>query len=267
MRKIYSLLAAVVMAFVLTTAVVSTAAADSSAEAKSNPIILVHGYYSLPPILTGLPSTLQWNAFKQSLRNQGFTGQILTAGYYSGDSGFDVDLRNWGTITDQSTFPTIARALNRYVSQTFTIQGQRVDLVGHSQGGMIIRSAVLGGQLGTSGFSAIDVQDGVTIGTPHKGTALAALCKPFLPQCGAFMPTSPEVKWMNTNANPQGIYGTDWSNIAGLFDELVPRSSALGMSVGSNHKYVAISSLEHITQIFTPAVWKRTGSALELGSR
>ncbi|MBJ7347020.1 MAG: hypothetical protein JHC87_00450 [Thermoleophilaceae bacterium] len=267
MRKICSLLTAVAMALVFTAAITATAGAQDRTNDKAKPIILVHGYYSLPPILTGLPSTLQWNTAKQRLRDQGFTGQILTAGYYSNDSGFDVDLRNWGNINDQSTFPVIAQALNRYVYQTFTSQGQTIDLVGHSQGGMIIRSAVLGGQIGAPGFSRIDVEDGVTIGTPHKGSPLAALCKPFLPQCGAFLPTSPEVKWMNTNTNPQGIYGTDWTNIAGLFDELVPRSSALGMSVDSNHKYVATSAFEHIAQVFNSEIWRHTGPALQLGSR
>jgi pimeloyl-ACP methyl ester carboxylesterase len=201
---------------------------------------------------------------------QGFT-DIDGVAYYTSDVGCEVDLlakgRQLGTSLDgHSTFVEIGRVLNAYVYDKYTSRGKAVDLVGHSMGGLIIRAAVVGGQLGTPGFRPIDVEDAVTLGTPHLGTPWTAFCPLLGPQCAAIAADSPEMTWMRSVGNPQGKNGTDWTVGAALADELVPKSSAWGMGVDANHKLQTMAP-EHLSMTIEPITVKMIGRALKYGTR
>ncbi len=76
----------------------------------------------------------------------------------------------------------------------------------------------------------MDVEDAVSLGGPHQGAAwYSNLC--LWGQCTSLKPGATDISWLNQNGNPQGKYGTDWTNIGSNGDWVVPASSATSMSI------------------------------------
>jgi hypothetical protein len=101
--------------------------------------------------------------------------------------------------------------------------------VAHGTGGIVVRYAI-------ATNSSLAVEDVVTLGTPHAGSAALAKECVGRPVCQELDPATETGKAMIVKlatpefANPQGAGGTDWTAIAAAKDELVTPESALGMS-------------------------------------
>ncbi|MGB0871160.1 MAG: lipase family alpha/beta hydrolase [Flavobacteriales bacterium] len=118
---------------------------------NGNTLLFVHGW-------TGNPSGT-WEVAIPFFQNQGFYDQILTFGYDSKDN------------IDENGLD-LANAIDAYLNQ-----GMNIDIVSHSMGGLVSRSAI-------ENHSASDYVDRlVTLGTPHQGSPFAA----FRHLMGAFV--------------------------------------------------------------------------------
>jgi len=200
------------------------------------------------------------------MRNEGFTGPFVRVGYYTGDTNCDVNLRNYGSFSNSSSWKSIAKAFSNYVSSAYTSRGVTVDAVGYSMGGLIARGAVYGSSIGESGFSApIRVEDGVTLGTPHNGAAwFSYLC--LWGQCSSLKPGATDIQWLNRNGDPQGTNGTDWTVVASDGDAVTPTASGLYMTLPAARKvtYANVPHTGSSNYMGTPAVVTRAGDALAL---
>jgi len=202
---------------------------------RSKVVLLVHGYN---PTSNSTDCGATFNRMIGQLRNEGFTGAMVRVGFYSGDVNCDVNLRSYGSFTDSSSWKAISKAFSTYVSREYTSKGIAVDVVGYSMGGLIARGGVYGAQKAEAGFSApIDVEDVVTLGTPHQGAAwYSNFC--LWGQCSSLKPGATDIKWLNQNGNPQGRNGTDWTNIGSYGDAVTPAASATSMSIASTAKVI-----------------------------
>jgi triacylglycerol esterase/lipase EstA (alpha/beta hydrolase family) len=235
--------------------------AEARIDDKSKPVLFVHGYNATS---NSTDCGADFDKMIAQLRAEGFTGPMVKIGFYSGDVNCNVNLRSYGSFGDSSSWKTISMAMSNYVHQNYTSKGVAVDIVGYSMGGLISRGAVHGSQRGDSGFSPrINVEDVVTLGTPHNGAAwYSNLC--LWGQCTGLKPGSSELSWLNLNGNPQGLYGTEFTAIASNGDAVVPTASALYMSIPSTNK-VTYSSVPHTgtsNYMNSAAVVTRSGNGL-----
>lgn len=107
------------------------------------PLLLVHGLYHNPSV---------WIFFRRCLKRAGF-GNIYTFGYNS----------------FTRTYPDLVFEMTRRMEEVLAENpGQKVGLIGHSLGGLIVRGAMADdrfkGRLGAV----------ITLGAPHQGSELAA---------------------------------------------------------------------------------------------
>lgn len=249
----------VVSAFAAIALVIGATACQPRPPAKDKAIVFVHGWNAFGG---GSNCENQFGSLKTSLRNQGFTGTMVTVGFYDSDTNCNVNLRNWGSGIDNSTsWRDLSKAMSKYLYETFTKKGIAVDVVGHSMGGLILRGAVKGSQGGESGFSPpLKVEDAVTLAAPHNGAAWYSNgC--LWGQCSGLKPGSSELNWVNQNGNPQGVDGTDWTVFGSTNDDVVPNASALSMAVPAARK-VQYSNVEHSDYMGNSTVQARTAKAL-----
>ena len=255
---------AVALTLLLGAAGVSPAAART--DDRSKPVLLVHGYNATS---NSTNCGANFDTMIAQLRSQGFTGPMVRVGFYSGDVNCDVNLRSYGSFSDSSSWRQIAKAMSHYVHSQYTSRGVAVDIVGYSMGGLIGRGAVWGAQKAESGFSApIDVEDVVTLGTPHNGAAwYSSLC--LWGQCTSLKPGATDLAWLNQNGNPQGRYGTEFTTIASNGDWVVPTSSALHMSLAASNKvtYCCTPHTGSGNYMRSASVVTRSGNALAYGGQ
>ena len=249
-----------------TLAMFGAAPAEARTDTRSKPILFVHGYN---PTSNSTDCGGDFDAMISQLRSQGFTGQMIKVGFYSGDVNCNVNLRSYGSFGNSDSWKQISKAFSNYVYTQFTSKGIAVDVVGYSMGGLITRGGVYGAQKGESGFSApIDVEDVVTLGTPHKGAAwYSNLC--LWGQCTSLKPGATDLNWLNGNGNPQGKNGTEFTTIASNGDWVTPTASGLYMSIPASNK-VTYSSVPHTgssNYMHTSSVITRSGNALVFGGQ
>ncbi|MBA2625144.1 MAG: hypothetical protein H0U89_06030 [Acidimicrobiia bacterium] len=257
--------AAVLVASTLVT-LVGASPADARTDTKSKAVLFVHGYN---PTSTSTNCGGDFDPMITQLRSEGFTGPMVRVGFYSGDYNCDVNLRSYGSFGDSSSWKSVAKAFSSYVYSQYTSRGITVDVVGYSMGGLISRGAVWGSQRGESGFApAIDVEDVVTLGTPHNGAAwYSNLC--LWGQCSTLKPGAADIQWLNQNGNPQGRSGTEFTTVGSNGDWVVPTSSALYMTIPSSNK-VAYCCTPHTgasNYMHSATVVARSGRALAYGGQ
>jgi hypothetical protein len=239
-------------------AIGATACEPPRAPAKDRVVIFVHGWEALG---AGSDCNANFGSLKTALRSNGFTGAMVTIGYYDNDKNCDVNLRSWGAVENSTSWKELSKVLSKYVYETYTKKGIAVDLVGHSMGGLITRGAVQGAQAKESGFSApLKVEDSVTLAAPFEGAAwFSSFC--LWGQCSQLKPGASDIKWLLTNAAPQGVDGTDWTAFGSTNDDTVPNASALAINVPAARK-VLYTNLEHSDYMGNAAVQVRVAKAL-----
>lgn len=228
------------------------------AEARDRPIVLVHGWNAFGG---GADCDSVFGSLEASLRDQGFTGDIVTVAFYDSDRNCDVDLADFGSITNSTSWRDLSKAFSRFVYDTYTSEGVVIDALGHSMGGLIIRGAVLGTSRGEAGFSApVRIEDAVTLAAPHDGAAwYSSLC--FWGQCAGLKPGNADLRWLQEVGDPQSENGTEWTVVGSSSDGVVPLDSALLMEIPEERR-IARDGVGHSDYTSDPAVQHLVGEAL-----
>ena len=170
-----------------------------------------------PVAAAGDPVIVVAGTVSPAVANEILRGRLAADGYDA--YIFELPGLGIGDITDSSV------ALAAFVDDVLAATGaNRVDLVGHSQGGLVARYYVK--YLGGSG----EVDSLITLGTPNHGTALANLgnvlgIDGFCASCEQMAIGSAFLS--DLNAGDDTIGSVDYTNIYTAFDELVfPASTA-----------------------------------------
>lgn len=263
------------LALGLTQALAKSVRAYTAPNKATTPIIFVHGYNDG----TGCPSTdvTMWNPLINDLVEDGWTGPKRAVGFYSCDKNVSTSPDNW--IDDfgshnvyYSTSPCspvcstheygtsghlshnrntdirhLAYHLAWFIYNNYSRNGQTVEIVAHSMGGLIVRWMLYAfannATIGQGVFpSALYVNDVYTVSTPHNGTSYAFLGGSY--QAEEMQTGSTFVNAINATTsgrNPQGTNGTDWTTMGNYpsdSDLVVSDTSAMHMDGAHKLLYV-----------------------------
>jgi triacylglycerol esterase/lipase EstA (alpha/beta hydrolase family) len=224
--------------------------------AHPRPVVLVHGTFA--------NGTVNWLADAPILASRGYCVFALT---YGAKAGVPV-LRAIGPVADS------AAQLSTFVDGVLAATGtSQVDIVGHSQGGMMPRYYVkfLGG--------AGKVHTLVGLAPSNHGTTLdglATLAQQFpgaidivgagCPACADQVVGSPLLTRLNAGGDT--VPGVSYTVIASRYDEVVTPYSTQFLSGGGVHN-VTLQNLcaadisEHVAMAFDPVVLHETENALD----
>lgn len=199
--------------------------------AHPRPVVLVHGTFA--------DRSNSWQAISPLLKNNGYCVFALNYGDYNGSGGIGV----YGV----DDIPTSAAELSAYVDQVLAATGAaEVDLVGHSQGGMMPRYYLkyLGG--------AAKVRALVGLSPSNHGTTLDGLfiLSNFFPGAnqftGALCPACEQQRVdsafiTNLNAGGETVPGVDYTVIQTRFDTVVTPYASAFLS-GPNVKNILLQN-------------------------
>ena len=135
-----------------------------------------------------------------------------------------------------------SQALNAFADQVRVETGAtRVDLIGHSQGGLVGRYYIK--YLGGAG----EVDSMISLAAPHYGTTLANLAKLLgLGSCLGVVACQQmaigSTFLANLNAGDDTIGGVDYTNFATILDEIVTPYTSAFLSNDGNNRNVLIQS-------------------------
>lgn len=215
---------------------------------KTRPVLLVHGWEMYSVAKTDCAN--KFRPIINELKNQGFTGPFLTVTYYQDSTNCDINLAKYNAkLSKNSSWRDIGQIFSNYVFDKYSRFGQPVDVLGHSMGGLVVRSAILGGYESQTGFSNILVEDAVTVATPHLGSSVSAFC--IYAQCKSLSPTNPDFRWLSGNVKPNGMTDIDWSVQGSTLDALVNTNSSMAMGLDARHKKL-FNGLTHNNQLTNP---------------
>ena len=199
--------------------------------AHPRPVVLVHGTFA--------DMSNSWQAISPLLKNNGYCVFALNYGDYNGSGAIGV----YG-IDD---IPTSAGELNAFVDKVLAATGApEVDLVGHSQGGMMPRYYLknLGG--------AAEVHTLVGLSPSNHGTTLDGLfiLSNFFPGAnqftGALCPACEQQRAGSAfitalNSGGETVAGVDYTVIQTRFDQVVTPYTSAFLS-GSNVKNILLQN-------------------------
>jgi triacylglycerol lipase len=157
-----------------------------TAQAGVRPVLLVHGF-------GGTKSS--WSVIARALSARGLTVDTIT-------------YKPFGTSVEQLADRLIA-AVTRILSQT---GADKVHLVGHSLGGVVIAQAIASGRL------AGQIDTVVTLGSPFRGSPWATLL-PFGAVARALREGSPQLRRLASAPVPDGVR---WLAFTATLDMIVP---------------------------------------------
>jgi pimeloyl-ACP methyl ester carboxylesterase len=212
----------------------------SSAHAADTQILLVHGYGD-----SSEGKDCNGSTWKNALAYYQDAGgrersSMTTVGYYEGDRPTDCDVKiGDGGATNERPIQDIARDLANYIDDVYTSKGRPVNIIAHSMGGLITRVALLGSAQGWDGFpSKLDVNNVVTLSTPHQGVAV-----PSAHADRQWRQMDPDSGFMDRlHANGSGLGdawadGTDWSLVGSHEDGTVLHDSGIDKGNFADQKY------------------------------
>lgn len=199
--------------------------------AHPRPVVLVHGTFA--------DRSNSWQALSPLLKNNGYCVFALNYGDYNGSGAIGV----YGV----DDIPTSAGELSAYVDQVLAATGAaEVDLVGHSQGGMMPRYYLkfLGG--------AAKVKALVGLSPSNHGTTLNGLfvLSNFFPGAnqftGALCPACEQQRAgsafiANLNSGGETVPGVDYTVIQTRFDTVVTPYASAFLS-GSSVKNILLQN-------------------------
>ncbi|TCP54099.1 PGAP1-like protein [Tamaricihabitans halophyticus] len=215
-------------------ALVGSAQASTTAD---NPVFFVHGYGYDDGTSGGKNCANTWGDAVDYFAKQGLSASSLkTVAYYKGDVNCDVRI---GKATLDTRIKDVAAKLANYIYDKHTSDGQSVDIVAHSMGGLITRVALLGSAKGWAGFpKKLDVGDVVTLGTPHQG-----ISKPDANDDTQWKSMRPGSTFLDVLQEPKNqlgekwASGTDWTLLASDEDATVSGESAMDKGNHADHKF------------------------------
>lgn len=223
------------------------AAFAPSAAAADTQLLLIHGYGSAAEGKDCNGST--WENALRYYQDAGGRerSSMTTIGYYEGDDPADCDvIVGDGAATNERPIQDIARDLASYIDAAYTSQGQPVDIVAHSMGGLITRVALLGSAQGWAGFpSKLDVDNVVTLSTPHQGVA-----DPSAHDDRQWNQMDPDAGFMDrlheagSGLGDEWASGTDWSLVGSEEDATVDYDSGIDKGNYADQKYAYQDDLD-----------------------
>lgn len=182
----------------------------------ARPVVLVHGFAASPAC---------WFALHRALRADGRA--VVTFDYWP-----------WASSVDD-----LADRLSATVEELLAVTGaDKVHLVGHSLGGVVVAHALTGARL------AGCVDRVVTLGSPFGGTVWARLL-PLGPLVWALRPGSPLLRRLAAAPAPAGV---TWLAFASTADQLVPPDRAV--PVNRDARSVLIDDAGHSGMLLAPDV-------------
>jgi pimeloyl-ACP methyl ester carboxylesterase len=144
-----------------------------------------------------------------------------------------------GQASNERPIQDVARDLALYIHGTHTSRGQPVDIVAHSMGGLVTRVALLGSAQGWSGFPPkLDVDDVVTLSTPHRGVAAPGAHDDR--QWTQMAPGSGFMKRLHEPGSGLGdewASGTEWSLVGSEEDGTVSYASGIDKGGFAHQKF------------------------------
>lgn len=194
------------------------------------PIMFIHGF---DPLIPGTVKDCHdvWGDAEQAIRDSGWTGPEYTFGLYSTSANCD----NHYDGTQLSSITDLGKAVAWNIYNHYSKNGEAIDVITHSMGGLVIRAAIAGvaEHKGGDGWPPyVNVANVATLGAPHNGAnqnISDALCgseiDPIDQQCLDMQPNSPFL--LSLPRNPQGQSGTDWTLIGSVADTVVDYSSEI----------------------------------------
>jgi putative serine esterase DUF676 len=271
----------------------------ASPDKATTPIIFVHGYNNA----LNCPSVdeAMWNNLKADLVEDGWTGPKRAVGFYSCDQ--NVASNDWidaygshsvyyATSPCSPTCTThekgtsghlshnrntdirhLAYHLAWFIYDNYSKNGQSVQIVAHSMGGLIVRWMLYAEQnnatIGQGVFPpALYVQDVYTISTMHNGVVYAFVGSTW--QAEQMQSGSSFIKAINATSSgrdPQATNGTDWTTMGNYpadADFVVSDTSAVHMDGGHkllyvNPRYTHGGSLDDINESWDALTYRCDG--------
>jgi pimeloyl-ACP methyl ester carboxylesterase len=205
-------------------ATVAALALAPSAAAADTQLLLVHGYGD-----AAAGKDCNRGTWKNALRYyEDAAGRdrssMTTIGYYTGD---DCDVQI-GKAGNDTPIQDIARDLARHIYETHTRRGEPVNIVAHSMGGLVTRVALLGSAQGWEGFPPkLDVDNVVTLSTPHQGLARASDKDRQLQQMSRGSGFLGRLHARGSGLGDDWASGTDWTLIGSHEDQTVTHASGI----------------------------------------
>ena len=230
-----------------------SATQTASPMVTSLPVLLVHGFNSGAAIPGGCNGNSMWGTTKSYLSSHGYTGQLITIGFYNGDTGCDINLKNRQDSHCSSYFSSsvgdtredqrhIACNLAWYIWNTFSQKGQSVQIVSHSMGGTIVRWAIYAGAGSSSLPPHLYVRNSVTLATPHNGIPWGGSATSA--SSAELQPGSSFLSALQNNAqNPQAVGGTNWTIFGSSCESWLNGGidTASEMSMAAQHKVLYLN--------------------------
>jgi pimeloyl-ACP methyl ester carboxylesterase len=221
------------------TAALGLAVGAPAASAADAQLLLVHGHGD-----SADGKDCNGSTWENALRYYQDAGgrersSMTTIGYYPGDKGRCDAMIGDGKASNARPIQDIARDLAIYIDREYTSKGRPVNVIGHSMGGLIARVALLGSAQGWEGFpSKLDVDNVVTLSTPHQGVANPSADDDR--QSQQMQPGSAFIDRLHENGSGLGddwADGTDWSLVGSHEDTTVEHDSGIDKGNFADQKY------------------------------
>jgi len=226
---------------------------------RTKPVLFLHGLDAFGS--AGNDCNATFGKMISQLRAWGYTGTLATVKYYAGDTNCTTSLDAAGSHSSfyartdahqngshdmDADIRHLAYHLAWTIYNQYSSKGISIDLVGHSMGGLIIRSMLRYNQENNASFPPyLYVEDVVTLGTPHSGSGYAGWCG-WAFECQQMATGSSYLSDLATNAkNPQGDGGTDWTTQGSYDDGYVSETSATAMDANHKVRYLGSMNIGH----------------------
>ncbi len=218
-------------------------------------LILLHGF----TVSGSVDCSKYWGGGKveKYLNNKrGWAGKVKKLTFYS--SGGKNCTRIPGSGGTGHAIEDLGSSFAWYIYNTYSRYGVPVDVIAHSMGGLVTRTALTGTQKHWTTASGrnfppyLYIEDVATLSSPHEGARASVWggCSTSRFQVCEMVPGSSFLRnWIAPYGNPQSKMGTDWSFIGSGADWVVNTGSALNTKASRHpgHKYLFLSGsgLDH----------------------